>query len=166
MNKEETMKMVNEKMGFIPNLLDTMSSSPASVRVYVEGALTMAEGVLSAAEQQVVYLTTSVFHECPYCTSAHSVMGKDAGVSKEDVKALRSSEWPKDQRLANIAKATRLVLEKRGHLDAEDLAQLEGKGIDKAQLYDIVCLSSIKTITNWISHFEKPEIDEEFTYRG
>lgn len=165
MNEEQVMNMVNEKMGFVPNLLKTMSVSPASVQVYVNSAFTMGESTLSEGEQQVVYLFTSVYNKCPYCTSAHSVMATQAGVGKEDVLALRADRLPGDERLATLAKATRLILEKKGHLDAGDLDQLESSGVSRAQIYDIVCLSAIKTITNWISHFENPVIDEPFLYK-
>lgn len=165
MNQAEVQTMAKEKLGFLPNLLETMSVSPGPVRVYVEGALAMADGVLTEAEQQAVYLATSVFHECAYCTSAHSVMGEGAGVDRADIAALRAGDEPSDARLAALARTTRLVLEKRGHLSADDLTKIEGWGITRPELYDIVTLSSIKTITNWISHIEQPEIDAEFTYR-
>jgi hypothetical protein len=41
MNQQQVLNMVNEKMGFVPNLLKTMSISPAPVQVYVQSALTM-----------------------------------------------------------------------------------------------------------------------------
>lgn len=165
MNQDQVLAMAKEKLGFVPNLLKTMSISPAPVQVYVESALTMGDCTLAGAEQQVVYLATSVYNKCAYCTSAHSVLAEVEGVSRDDISKLRKGETPDDQRLAALASATRLAIEKRGHLDVDDLNELEDAGISRANLYDIVCLSAVKQMTNWISHIENPEIDEQFTYK-
>lgn len=166
MDQNQVQTMVKEKLGFVPNLLQTMSVAPPAVRVYVDGFGTLAEGVLTEAEQQMVQLATSVYNECAYCSSAHSVLSESAGTSRPDVQAVRAGGLPADERLAAIARTTRRVLEKRGHLDADDLKAVEADGVSRAQLYEIVAAACLKTLTNWTAHFENPEIDEAFRYDG
>lgn len=165
MDRNQVLETVKEKMGFVPNMLDGVSKgSPAAAAVYVNGVATLADSNLTAAEQQVVQLAVSVYNECGYCTSAHSVAGQGSGISREDVQALRAGGDPSDQRLAAVAKAARMLLDKRGHLSSGDMEELEKSGVTRGQVYDIISHIGLKIMTNWFSHIDNPEIDEQFRY--
>lgn len=64
--------------------------------------------------------------------------------------------------VANVVKGTRLVLAKKGWLSAEDLEALEADGIDRRQLYELIALIGLKTISTYINHIAHTEIDPQF----
>ena len=70
--------------------------------------------------------------------------------------------FPEDRRLRSLVSATWQVLDARGWLGASDLASLEAEGVDRAQLYEIIALVGLKTISNFINHVAHTAIDRVF----
>jgi AhpD family alkylhydroperoxidase len=153
---------VKRKFGFVPNLIREMAVNPAVARVYLEGQGALATGVLSPREQQAVQLAVSVYNECHYCRAAHGLASRMAGVSPADIEAIQKGAPPEDSRLRSLVHATWLVLDMRGSLDHSDLRGLEAEGIDRPQLYEIVAIVGLKTISNYINHIAHTPIDAAF----
>ncbi len=153
---------VKKKYGFVPNLIREMSRNPAVARVYLDGQEALAGGVLSALEQQVVQLAVSAFNECDYCRVAHSLGSKMAGVLAADIAAVRKGDLPTTPRLRSLVHAAWLVLDTRGSLGDDNVAALEREGIDRAQLYEIVAIIGLKTISNFVNHIAHTPIDPAF----
>ena len=61
-----------ERFGAALNLFGKMAESPALLEGYLRLSDLFENSSLSAAEQAVVLLTVSRFHECGYCMAAHS----------------------------------------------------------------------------------------------
>lgn len=159
---ETILDAVREKFGFVPNVLREMAASPAALRVYLASQEAMAaHGVLSPGEQQVVQLAISAANGCHYCTAAHTALGKAAGVEATDLAAIRAGRAPADSRAAALAETVRLLLERQGWLEGPDLARLEGLGVDRRTLYDVVAFVGLKTISNWVNHIAATPVDPE-----
>lgn len=153
---------VKKRYGFVPNLIREMSRNPAVARVYLEGQEALASGVLSPLEQQVVQLAVSAFNECDYCRAAHSLGSKMAGVPAAEIEAVRRGDLPTSPRLRSLVHAAWLVLDTRGSLGDDNVAALEAEGIGRAQLYEIVAIVGLKTISNYINHIAHTPIDPAF----
>ncbi len=69
---------------------------------------------------------------------------------------------PEDRRLRSLVSATWQVLDTRGWLEVSDLANLEAEGVDRSQLYEVVALVGLKTISNYINHIAHTAVDREF----
>jgi len=158
----EVFEAVRKKYGFVPNLIREMSLSPAVARVYLGGQEAMAGASLSPRDQQVVQLAVSVYNECAYCRAAHRTGAKAGGVGRADIAAIERGDRAEDPRVAALVAATWELLDLRGWLKAADLERLEAQGIDRAQVYEIVALVGLKTISNWINHIARTEIDGPF----
>ena len=161
-DREQILDEVKSKFGFVPNLLDNLSQSPAAARVYLGGMDALATGNLRPAEVQAVALAISGANECHYCTAAHGTVAKSLGISAEDVTALKSGGEVSDAALASVADATRLLWDKRGWLTPEDLQALEARGIDRPKLYEIVALVGLKVLSNFVNHIEQTPVDAAF----
>ncbi len=156
----EVFESVRRKYGFVPNLIREMSASPAVARVYLGGQEAMAGASLSARDQQVVQLAVSVYNECAYCRAAHRAGAKGGGVAPADIAAIERGDRAEDPRVAALVSATWELLDLRGFLKGADLERLLAQGIDRAQVYEIVALIGLKTISNWVNHIAHTEIDE------
>jgi AhpD family alkylhydroperoxidase len=161
-SQDETLAAVRDKYGFIPNLIREMSKSPAVGRVYLAGQQAMAEATLSPREQQAVQLAVSVYNECHYCRAAHRLGARLAGIAAGEIERIERGSLPDEDRLRSVVSAAWLVLDTRGWLGPTDLADLEASGIDRAQLYEVVALIALKTISNYVNHVAHTEIDPAF----
>ncbi|MCH8124237.1 MAG: carboxymuconolactone decarboxylase family protein, partial [Bacteroidetes bacterium] len=80
----------------------------------------------------------------------------------EEIEAITAGDLPSDSRLRSLITVARRILEKRGWLSADDLAEFEAQDIDRGQIYEIVALIGIKTISNFVNHIADTEIDPQF----
>lgn len=162
----ETLAQVERAYGFVPNVLRELSTSPAALQVYVAGQHALAQGTLSPGEQQAVQIAVAVFNQCPYCQTAHSWVGKKAGLSAEDIEAIKTGKTPQDTAIATIVEATRTILDRRGWLGMEDLRRLEQQGVSRAKLYEVIAFIGLKTISNYVNHIAHTPLDELFQSSG
>lgn len=154
---------VRKKLGFVPNLFQEMSKSPATLQVYLGGQEALLTGSLTPQEQQAVQLTVSAFNGCHYCQAAHEWIGGKLGIKAEDLEAIREGGVPADSGLATVVRATRLILESKGWLDVATVRALGQEGISRARLYEIVAFIGLKTISNYINHIAHTPIDDQFS---
>ncbi len=160
---QEVLDKVKRAYGFVPNIFTEFAThSPAVAEVYLTTTKLMDSASLTPKEQQAVILAVSTYNDCHYCKAAHATVGRMVGLSQEDIEAITSGDLPASPRLRSLITAARRILGKQGWLNNEDLAELEVQGIDRGQVYEIVALIGIKTISNYINHIAHTEIDPQF----
>jgi len=164
--KQEILDKVKQGFGFIPNVIEGLAESPAAATVYLEGMKILGEGSLNEQERQTAILTISKLRNCDYCVAAHSVLANNAGLSRENIDFLKAGRAPKNANLATIFEATSLLLEKQGWLSEEDLSSFSEKGLDRSKIFELIAIIAMKTITNYVNHINKTEVDKEFAHEA
>ncbi len=160
---QEVLGKVKQTYGFVPNLYTEFAThSPTVADIYLTATKLLADASLTPKEQQAVILAVSAYNDCTYCIAAHSTVGSMVGLPKEEIEAIAAGDPPGDLRLRELITAARRILGKRGWLSADDLAEFEDQGIDRGQIYEIVALIVIKTISNFVNHIAHTEIDPQF----
>ncbi len=160
---QEVLGKVKQTYGFVPNLYTEFAThSPAVADVYLTAMKLIGEASLSPKEQQAVILAISSYNDCAYCKAAHGTVAGMVGIAKEEIEAITAGDLPSDSRLRSLITVSRRILEKRGWLSADDLAEFEAQDIDRGQIYEIVALIGIKTISNFANHIADTEIDPQF----
>jgi len=152
-----------KQCGFVPNAIREMARSPAAAWAYLRGQEEMEKGELTGPERQAVQLAASVFNECRYCGAAHLAAARRAGLPQEVATTIATGDLPLDHRIRGLVSATWLVLDRRGHLTADDLIGLESEGVNREDLYEVVALIGLKTMMNYVNHIAHTEIDAVFT---
>jgi AhpD family alkylhydroperoxidase len=153
-----------ELFGMVPNLVTEMTDhNPAAGDVYLSAnAKIETNGVLSPAEQQAVILAISSYNDCHYCIKAHAVAGQQAGLDPAVIDEINAGGLPADERLRSLVRATRRILGKRGWLSDADETEFSDLGLNRPELYEIITLIGIKTISNYINHIAGTEVDAAF----
>jgi len=152
-----------DALGFVPNLVRELSEhNPAAAKLYLNTTGLLEQGRLPDAEREVVLLAVSRYNDCHYCTSVHGKMAMSSGLSRETMETINSGGLPSDERLRVLVQATRLMLDKRGWLDEEDLNSLEKKGVTRAELYEISAIIGVKTFSNYVNHVAQTEVGAQF----
>lgn len=161
---QQVLDKVKETYGFVPNLYTEFTGhSPAVAEIYLSANRLLKGMSLTGQEQQTIMLAISTNNECHYCKAAHSKAARMMGVLPEDIEAITSGDLPSDPRLRSLLAATQRLLDKRGWLTDTDLAELEVLGIDRGQVYEIVALIGIMTMSNFVNHIADTEIDSQFS---
>jgi len=161
---EQVQNAAEQAFGFVPNLIGEITKeNPAVGELYLKANGIIEEGgVLSPPEQQAVILAISSYNDCHYCTKAHAAAGQQAGLDAETIATINEGGLPDDDRLKSLVRATRRILGKRGWLSEVDEDEFADLGLGRPELYEIVALAGIKTISNYVNHIAGTEVDEPF----
>lgn len=160
---EQARETAKQVFGFVPNLVDEMANrNPAAAQTYLSANGAIEDGVLSAAEQQIVILAISTYNDCHYCTKAHAAAGAQAGLPNDEIDTILDGGLPENDRHRQLVRLTRRIAGKRGWLSKDDLAEFVDAGLGRAVVYEVVTLIGIKTISNYVNHIARTEVDQAF----
>lgn len=153
-----TLDAVKAEIGMVPNLFKTLARSPTTPDAYLGLSSTLGSGNLTAAQREIVALAIGQANQCAYCLSAHTLIAKGAGLGPDAIASARrgAGQNPKDAALAEFA--TVLTLH-RGVVSDEDLAAFKAAGFDDADALEVIAHVAINTLTNYVNHVARTEID-------
>jgi uncharacterized peroxidase-related enzyme len=125
----------------------TMANRPDVLKNFVPlYSSVMTTGSVNRRIKELVYLACSYANECPYCSASHTNSGKKAGLTDDELQALRLEQ---DHGFSNEEKAAvRFARELTRTADAEesrdDLYQL----FDDEQIVEITLVAAMANFTN------------------
>ncbi len=154
----DLLQAVKAKIGAVPNLYRVAAQAPAAFEGLLDLSDALGHGVLPARTREALALTVGEANACDYCLSAHTYLGKAAGLSPADVAAARRGEAADPRLGATLAFARRLVAE-RGRVTPADVAAARAAGLDDAALVEVVAHVALNVFTNYLNHVAETDID-------
>ncbi|QJW99513.1 carboxymuconolactone decarboxylase family protein [Frigoriglobus tundricola] len=149
---------VKSKMGMVPNLTKVMANSPAALEAYLGFAGGLAGGTLPAKLKELLALDVGQANGCDYCVSAHSLLGKHAGLTADQILSGRKGTSEDPKTAAALAFARKL-LATRGRATDADLAAVRDAGYTDGEITEIVAHVALNTLTNYLNNVAETEID-------
>ncbi len=149
---------VKSKIGMVPNLFATFAQSPAVLNGYLAFNEALSHGVLTAQQREIIALAVGQANECHYCLSAHSLMGKGAGLSPDAIRQARAGGGSTaiDNAVAVFA---RRVVDLRGQVSDADIATARNAGLGNAQIIEVIAHVSLNVLTNYTNNVALTDID-------
>lgn len=154
----ELLQAVEKKMGKVPNLLATFANSPAVLQAYLNLSGALAGGSLSGKIREQIALAVGETNQCGYCLAAHSALGKQAGLSDDEVMASRRGQAGDPKANAAITLARRIV-DERGWVKDEDLEAARQGGLTDGEMSEVVANVALNIFTNYFNHVAGTEVD-------
>jgi alkylhydroperoxidase family enzyme len=156
------MEALQGAFGMIPNLIGAMSTSPVLINSLV-GLFGKVHGSsFSEAEVQILLLTNAVTNGATWAVAFHTALGLKEGLDAADVQAIRERRLPKNAKHAALSKLARTLIEKRGHLNDQDVSAFLDAGYDKSLLLEAIAAIAASTITNYTCSVTQPPVDAPF----
>jgi uncharacterized peroxidase-related enzyme len=154
----ELLDAVKAKLGLVPNMTRAMAVSPPVLDAYLGFSGAFRSGVLPARVREQLALDVGEANHCGYCVSAHSALGKRAGLTDQEILDSRrgASADPKADVLLRFA---RTVVEKRGVVEDADIAAVRDAGFGNAEIAEIVAHVALNIFTNYFNNFAGTTID-------
>src|SRR5271170_4329490 len=119
---KELLDAVKSKLGIVPNMVREMANSPAALNAYLQFSGALAAGSLSAKSREQIALAVGQANKCDYCVSAHSALGKMAGLTPDEILESRQGAAADGKTNALLQFCHKLVdtrgLVSRGDVDA------------------------------------------------
>ncbi len=153
-----TLTAIGKKLGMVPNLFSTLAHAPAALNSYLSFSENLGKGELTAKQREIVALAVAQYNQCQYCLSAHSLMGKGAGLTGDDIAKARNG-GANDALNHTIAAFARDVTESRGVIMDDAFNVYVGQGLTPTLMTEVVANVALNLFTNYINHLADTEID-------
>lgn len=147
----ELLDAVKAKVGGTPNLIRTMANSPAVLKSFLGLGDALGSGTFSGGFREQIAVAVAGANSCEYCASAHTMIGKGQGVSKDELALNLNGESSDDKTQAALGFA-RAVVAKRGLVSDEDLTRVRAAGFAEGEILQIVGEVVANTLTNYVNH--------------
>lgn len=141
------------------NIFKGMANSPVGLDAYLAIAGALSKSKLSKAEQEAIALALAEANDCDYCLAAHTVLGKQAGLSESQTLGARRGDIADDPKLNALVRFTVQLNEKNGFVSDKDLADFKAAGYDDAHIVEVLVVVTLNTYTNLFNHVNDTAID-------
>jgi AhpD family alkylhydroperoxidase len=158
----EYLRAVHAARGHVPNLMAVLAESEAALRVYGELSTRYGEASLSLLERQVVMMTVTRLNAATYCMAGHSAIAAAAGMSAEQIDALREGHALDDARLEALRRFTEAAYYCRGKIDGGTWAAFGAAGYGNAQALEVLVGIALKVFTNFAARMTEVPVDPLF----
>lgn len=149
---------IQGQLGMVPNFLKVFANSPAALRAFL-GLHTIAnEGSLEPQTRERIALAVAEQNACQYCVSAHSAIGRKAGLSNDEIDANRSGT-SLDSRAAVAVKFAKALVEKNGDVSTAELLEVREAGYKDAEIVEIITHVGVNLLTNILGKASWVDID-------
>lgn len=141
------------------NIFKGMMNAPAMVETYLGMGSALKNASLTAKEQEVVQLAVVEANGCQYCASAHTAIGKGAGLTDEQIIGARRGAIESDKRLDALARFAGAMYEKRGFVSDAEMSAFRNAGFNDQAMAEVVAVYAQAILTSTFNHLNDTAID-------
>lgn len=149
---------IQAQIGMVPNFLKVFANSPAALRAFLGLHGIANEGSLDLPTRERIALALAQQNSCEYCLSAHSAIGKKAGLDNSEINANRSGS-SNDSKAAVAVKLARSLAEHSGDITTAELIEARNAGYSDADIVEIITHVGMNILTNILGKASRVEID-------
>ncbi len=149
---------IEKGFGMIPNMFKIAAQDPSVLEEFLRWASVMKGGSLTLLEHEAVSLLVSEINNCYYCLSAHTMIGKAAGFTDEEMLEIRKGKHS-NEKLDALLKLTAEAVENKYGVSESTLDKFYSVGYGNKELIEVIGIITEKTFTNLLGRITKPELD-------
>jgi uncharacterized peroxidase-related enzyme len=149
---------VKQSLGMVPNLIATLAHSPAALQSYLGFSQALNDSTLSAPLREQISVAVAGENGCDYCASAHTLLGRNAGVSPEELR-LNLQGGSRDPKVKAALDFSNEIIRQKGHVSNESLVAIRALGFTEAEIVDIAATVALNIFTNYFNHIAETDID-------
>lgn len=149
---------VQAQLGVTPNFIRVLANSPNALEGFLGlyGALGRAK--VSKATQERIALAIAEGNSCQYCVSAHTAIGRGAGLSNEEM-ALNRKGGSSDAKAAATVSFAKALNTNLGEITAAEFDAARNAGLTDGEIVEVVAVVALNIFTNIIGKATRVEID-------
>jgi uncharacterized peroxidase-related enzyme len=149
---------IKGKFGMVPNFLAILAQSPDALKAFL-GLHEIAEsGSLDPQTRERIALVVAQGNACEYCVSAHTAIGRKAGLTGSEIEANRAGTSQDAKAAAAVAFAQALN-SNLGEVTQAEFDAVREAGYGDAEIVEIITHVGMNILTNLIGKASRVDID-------
>jgi uncharacterized peroxidase-related enzyme len=149
---------VQASLGVVPNFIRVLANSPAALSAFLGLHGISGSGSLDPQTRERIALSVAEQNACQYCVSAHTAIGRKAGLDNQEMLANRSGRSADAKAEAALTFARALV-EHTGQVSKAEFDAVRAAGHSDAEIIEIITHVAMNIFTNLLGKATQVEID-------
>ena len=108
---------IEKSMGFIPHVYAYMTHSETALKRFLD--FMVVPTVFCPIQTEAIHLVTSQVNQNLYCLAAHTALAKQAGLTEQQIEAIRKGHVTWDDKLSVLVDFTCELVAHRGKISPE-----------------------------------------------
>ncbi len=156
--QSELLDAIQSKLGMVPNFLGILAQSPDALKAFLGLHGITESGRLDPQTGERIALAVAQGNSCEYCVSAHTAIGRKAGLTGAEIEANRAGTSQDAKAAAAVIFATALN-EHLGEVTQAEFDTVREAGYSDAEIVEIITHVGMNILTNLIGKATRVEID-------
>jgi uncharacterized peroxidase-related enzyme len=149
---------VQAQLGITPNFIGVLANSPKALEGFL-GLYGAAAGFsLDKATQERIALAIAEGNGCQYCVSAHTAIGRHAGLSNDEM-ALNRQGTSGDAKGAAVVAFAKALNDNLGEVTSAEFDAARKAGISDGEIVEVIATVALNIFTNVLGKATRVEID-------
>lgn len=157
-DQKALLEAIKGQMGMVPNFLAIMAHSPDALKAFLGLHEIAGSGALDAQTRERIALAVAEGNACEYCVSAHTAIGRKAGLTGDEIDANRAGT-SQDARAAAAVAFARALNSNLGDVTQGEFDTVRSAGYSDAEIVEIITHVGMNILTNLIGKASQVDID-------
>jgi uncharacterized peroxidase-related enzyme len=154
----QLLEAVQAQLGVTPNFIRVLANSPKALEGFIGLYGAAGQFSLDKAMQERIALTVAEGNGCDYCVSAHTAIGRHAGLSSSEMLLNRQGNSGETRAAAVVAFA-RALNDNLGEVTTAEFDAARAAGLTDAEIVEILSIVALNMFTNILGKATRVEID-------
>ena len=156
----DELKALEAKFGKVINIHGGMAHSPVVLQSYIAIQQVIADyGSFDVRTREAIALAVGNADECNYCQAAHTGGGKAAGLTHDEMIAVRRGAADFDAKLDALLTLARQYTTNIGSVEDAAWQAAFDAGWTDEELTELSAHVTLNLLTNYFNHFVKTDLD-------
>ena len=148
------------KYGKVLNIFGEMAHAPVVLRAYLGLKQVLEqEGRLDGRIREAIALAVAAVNGCDYCQAAHTLGGRAAGLTEEQMIAIRSGMVELDAKLEAIIVLVREATAHTGYVSDRTWRAALVVGWSEVELTEVAAHIAVNLFSNYFNHLVQTDLD-------
>ncbi|MYM86383.1 carboxymuconolactone decarboxylase [Rugamonas sp. FT82W] len=156
--RQQLLAQIQGAFGATPNMFKAVANSTAALKSMWGSFGALGGGVIDARLGEQIAVAIADRNDCEYCLAAHTVLGRKAGASAEEMSAAQAG-LSNDPKTAAALRFAIAVVGNRAQIGDEDVEALRAVGFNDEAIVEIMAHVALNLLTNYVNVAFKVPVD-------
>lgn len=144
------LREIGQAFGATPNMFRAVANSPAGLKSMWGAFGALGQGRIGPKLGEQIAVAVADRNACQYCLSAHTVLGRKASATAEEMAEAQAGRSADPRTAAALAFAL-TVVENRAQVSDADVQALRTAGFDDGEIVEILAHVALNLFTNYVN---------------
>lgn len=155
---KQLLDTVQSALGMVPNFIRVLANSPAALNAFLGIHAIAGTGLLDPKTRERIALAVAEQNACQYCVSAHTAIGRKAGLDNQEMLDNRQGRST-DAKASAALTFARALVEHTGQVSQAEFDAVRAAGHSDGEIIEIITHVTMNIFTNLLGKSTQVEID-------